>query len=152
MDPTLTENSDVNVVFDNSEGTDFSSLLGLIVMGSFSPDISLKSITSKISNIHAIADNSTFIGGSLGGVSGDIRSEISNCTINDVVGGNLSSFPISNIGGSVYLTINSGSYGSVAGAYWDMDGSNNLKIGGSVNTTINGGRIANLFGGSLDGG
>lgn len=64
----------------------------------------------------------------------------------------MSSFPNSNIGGSVYLTINSGSYGSVAGAYWDMDGSNNLKIGGSVNTTINGGRIANLFGGSLDGG
>ena len=72
-DPSLTENANVNVVFNNDAGADYPNYY--IIMGNATETpLPLSSITSQIINVNA--SNGIFVGGSLmGSVSGDIRNQ-----------------------------------------------------------------------------
>ncbi len=86
-DPSLTENANVNVVFNNDAGADYPNYY--IIMGNATETpLPLSSITSQIINVNA--SNGIFVGGSLmGSVSGDIRNQISNSNISNVSGGSV---------------------------------------------------------------
>lgn len=147
-DPELTENANVNVVLNNA---DYSSQPLNIIMGSAreSP-LPLSSVTSQISNINAVFSN--LIGGSfIGSISGDVKTEVSNSNMSsgNVVGASLG-YDGNNIGGSTYLTINNGTYHSVAGGYFLIGMPlNDISIGGSSNVVVNGGTVEFLYGGSM---
>lgn len=151
-DPELAENANVNVVFNNEAGVDYSTSYWNIIMGNVSIDpLPLSSVTSQISNITAV--NSNLIGGSLiGPISGDVRTEISNFNMSsgNVSGGSVA-LDGNDIGGSIYLTINSGTCHTVIGGYFIAEFSNDvgkLSIGGSTNVIVNGGSIVDIYGGS----
>ena len=128
-DPSLTENANVNVVFNNDEGADYPNYY--IIMGNATETpLPLSSITSQIINVNA--SNGIFVGGSLmGSVSGDIRNQISNSNISNVSGGSVAAAG-NDIGGSIYLTINGGTYHTVIGGYFIAefrDNTGKLSIG-----------------------
>ena len=147
-DPSLTENANVNVVFNNDAGADYPNYY--IIMGNATETpLPLSSITSQIINVNA--SNGIFVGGSfMGSVSGDIRNQISNSNISNVSGGSVAAAG-NDIGGSIYLTINGGTYHTVIGGYFIAefrDNTGKLSIGGSTNVIVNGGTFENIYGGS----
>lgn len=147
-DPSLTENANVNVVFNNDAGADYPNYY-IVMENATETPLPLSSITSQISNVNA--SNGIFVGGSfMGSVSGDIRNQISNSNITNVSGGSIAKAG-NDIGGSTYLTINSGTYHTVIGGYFIAefrDDTSKLSINGTTNVIVNGGTIENIYGGS----
>lgn len=148
-DPDLLADSDVNVSIDSIDNSDALQVMA----GGFFVD--LNSVTSTVNNVNTPSAE-FYAGNAWGDIKGDVRTEISNSSFKIVFGGSLASSQVGfdasgNIGGSTYLTFNSGFVsGSIAGGS-NLSYQHKGNIGGSTNLTINGGTIGgNVVAGGIN--
>ena len=146
-DSELASGSDININIDSINDTE---AIQVIAGGVF---VDLNSVASKVSNVNT--PQAGFYGGSAWGkIAGDVRSEISNSTFSYAVGGSIAAIDVpdksGNIGGSTYLTFNSGTISTDIAGGSDLRYQHQGDIGGSTNLTINGGTIGgNVIAGGL---